>query len=63
MSKLEEIRKARRAHRAAREELERVCEEEVKKNGGKPISDDNPACVKATKAVLEAEKKLSWWLR
>lgn len=47
---------ARAKLKAAQANLARVVAEEVRKNGGKPISGDNPAYVAANRAVLAAEK-------
>lgn len=53
----------RKKLKAARDNLEKVCADEVKKNGGKPLSDETPAYVKANKAVIAAEKALPFWGR
>ncbi|WP_084965241.1 hypothetical protein [Thermoactinospora rubra] len=44
--------------KAARRNLQRVSDEEVRKNGGQPISDDNERYRKANKAVLDAERNV-----
>lgn len=53
------------AVKEAQRELEQTVAREVRKNGGKPISEDNPAYqeanAKVNDAIANAGKAVRWW--
>lgn len=58
------LSKARARLVAARKDLEKVIEEEVAKNGGKPIDGNtNQRYIDANQAVINAELAMPWFAR